>query len=364
MRAHPKWNKGTYGLLLGLAVLVGGLSLAGLTGQGAELLTVCPEGPPSCTFTSIQEAVAAAPDGAAVVVEAGEYAGPVIISKSLTLLGAGTNLVSIIRGVVVVGPFQVTIKGVTLTQGLHGLQAQSPPGLPPQLSPLVVLENVTIAGNAANGITLFNAARAVLRDVLIMQNGISILGNPVGGGIALRGQSSISIGGRTIIRENGANGISLLDEASAQLGPRTLIMRNGLSGIQLGGESQASIDGITSRENGCYGVDVVDDAQAEISGGRLEQNAKAGLHVGGPSSTLLGCGTNTDAAVRATASVSGTIIAGNPIGILVGDLSKDMESATLNILRVTFLQNGCDLFVDSVAEKDVSVTGTIYTSCS
>jgi hypothetical protein len=337
--------------------------LAGSIGQAAELITVCPEGPPICPFASIQEAVAAVPDGGTVIVEAGEYLGPVIISKSLTLVGSGPHLVSIIRGVAVVGPFRVTIKGVTITQGLNGLQAQAPPGLPAQLSPLVVLESVTIAGNAANGIALFNMARAVLRDVLITQNGISILGNPVGSGIALRGQSNVSIGGRTIIRENGANGISLLDEASAQFGPQTLIMRNGLSGVQLGGMSQASFDGITSRENGCYGIDVVDNAQAEISGGRLEGNAKAGLHVGGPSSTILGCQTTLENVGHAVVSISGTIIAGNPVGILVGDLSKDQDSATVTVRLVTFLQNGCDIFVDPVAKKDVTVTG-IYTPCS
>ncbi len=359
-RANRRWLVGLGLVLLGV---LGGWGLGSLA-QAGELATVCPAGPPTCSFTTVQEAVAAVSSGATVLVEAGEYAGPVIISKALTLIGAGPGFVTVTRGVIVAGPFPVTIKGLTITQGLNGLQAQAPPGLPAQYSPVVVVENVTIAGNATNGIALFDASRAILSNVTVTQNGISILGNPVGSGIALRGQASLVTAGPVVVRENGANGISLLDESSAQIGPGTFIARNGLSGVQLGGQAQATFTDIISRENGCYGIAVEDNASAQITGGRLESNAKAGLHVGGPSSTISGCQTLLDTPGYAAATVEGTVIAGNAIGVLVGDLSKERDQGAVNLAMVTFLGNGCDLLVDPAYPADsVVAESTFYTSC-
>lgn len=351
------------GRWLGLALL---LLLGGgvLAAQAGELLTVCPEGPPLCGFTSIQEAVAAAAPGSTIFVQAGEYVGPVIISNSLTLIGGGPHQVKVLKGVIVAGPFRVRLTGMTITAGLNGVQAQSPPGLPEQLSPLVILENLVIAGNAQNGIALFNYAQAVVEDVTITQNGLSVLGNPIGGGIALRGSSRITIGGRTIIRENGANGISVMDNANAQIGAQTFIAQSGINGILVGGGATARIEDVVVRENGCYGISVADNASAEIVDGRVERNAKAGIHVGGPSSFIVGCQTLAEAPGHATAFVTGTTVAANPVGVLVGDLSKEQDEATADLAFLTFVGNGCDLLVDPVAEKTVRLQGVRAKPCS
>lgn len=367
MNAHPM-RQALKGLLLSL-MLVGLTGSIGLLAQAGDLIRVCASG---CDFADLREAVAKAPAGSTIFVDAGEYPGPVIIAKNLTIIGSDRNKVAIARGVVAAGPFQVTLKNLTLTKGLNGLQAQAPAGVPPQASPAVTLEGVTIAGNAANGVALFNFARASLCDVLITKNGTSVLGLPIGGGISLRGNARIAVSltlggqacGQTIVRENGANGISALDSASVSIGANTVISKHGLSGVELGGSSRATIQGLVTRENACYGVAVEDNAQATITDGQFEKNGKAGLHIGGPASTLPGCSTNTDSKVHASATVTGTVLAGNRIGILVGDLSKNLEEATVQIAAVTLVTNGCDMLVDPVAKKNVTLTGTTPKRCS
>ena len=355
--------------MLLLLMLLAGMNSVGLLAQAGEIIQVCAQG---CAYSDLREAVGKAPNQSTIFVDPGEYAGPVIIAKNLSIIGSDRNKVVIKRGVVAAGPFLVTLRNLTITGGLNGLQAQGIAGLPPQLSPFVILEGVTIAGNAANGLALLNYARATLCDVLITKNGISVSGLPIGGGVALRGSASIAIGftveGRTcaqsIIRENGANGLSAGDQSRVLIGANTVIAKHNLSGVELGGSAHATIQGLLSRENACFGVSVEGDASATITDGRLERNGKAGLHVGGPAGTLPGCATQGEAHMHATASVSGTVIAQNRIGVLVGDLSKDFEEATVQLTSLALSNNGCDLVVDPVAKKKVTIVGTLVKPCS
>jgi len=351
-------------MLVGVVAIVLGIGSAAEASSG-ELTRVCPDGPPMCGFTSIQEAIAAAEAGSTVIVEAGEYAGPVQISKSVTLIGDAQGRSVINQGVIVAGPFPVTLRGFTITKGLNGIQAQSPPGRPAKLSPALQVENVQLSGNAQNGIALFDRTQARLSNVTIAQNGTSVQGNPIGGGIAVRDQAHVVLRDRVRIRKNGANGVALLGEATAAMGAGTLIAQNGLNGVQLGGSSQATLEGITSRQNRCLGVAVNDRSQATIRDGQLMANGKAGLQVGGPSSMIAaGCATLSDVDAQAQATVAGTTIASNPIGILVGDRSKELDRAELDATLVLFNENGCDLLVDPVASKDVTMEQTSLTPCS
>ncbi|MBI1730098.1 right-handed parallel beta-helix repeat-containing protein [Candidatus Acetothermia bacterium] len=347
-------KKAIFFLILGLLSL-GFSSAVDNVARGGSLITVCPSGPPACDTASVQEAVAKAAPGSTLFIAAGSYAGPVIIANSVTLIGAGQEQTVITRGVIVVGPFGVTLKALKVTAGLNGVQGQAPPGLPEQYSPSLSLQSVTITGNAANGVALFNYSKATLQDVQINTNGITIQGNPVGSGIAVRGHAKVTIKGTSIIQKSGANGISASDNASVTIGGSTLIQMNQLSGIQLGGSSTASITELTAQANACYGLDVTDNSTANVNGGTYQGNAKAGIHVGGPSSILLGCGTNTDSVLSATANLSNVVIAGNKIGLLVGDLSKDLEQATVTGIGVIFLGNGVNMLVDPVDTKNVEM---------
>lgn len=85
-----------FGLLLLLGLL--GLSFPGnldQAGQKGLEITVCPQGPPQCDFSKIQEAIDAAPEGATIRVGEGTYVESLIIRKSLRLIGAGQEKVRI-----------------------------------------------------------------------------------------------------------------------------------------------------------------------------------------------------------------------------------------------------------------------------
>ena len=83
MIARPQTHRGV------LLVVIALLSLAGLwiarpaSAQNDGALTVCA----TCQYTSIEEAIQAAPEGATIEVHGGNYAGPIAIDKPLTLIG-------------------------------------------------------------------------------------------------------------------------------------------------------------------------------------------------------------------------------------------------------------------------------------
>ncbi len=71
-------------------------SLSGGAQQEATLpavWSVCPQGPPLCQFSKIQEAVAQANPGDLIQIQSGTYSETLVISKNLRLVGAGRDLV-------------------------------------------------------------------------------------------------------------------------------------------------------------------------------------------------------------------------------------------------------------------------------
>lgn len=85
--------------LLVILLCVGLFSTAGITNrqsavefsQVQERWTVCPEGPPQCPFTRIQEAIDAAPDGGVIRIGPGSYHENLQIEKTVSLIGAGPD---------------------------------------------------------------------------------------------------------------------------------------------------------------------------------------------------------------------------------------------------------------------------------
>jgi len=337
--------RGSFKVLLLMSILLAGSS--GLITQGG-VLTVCPVG---CQFSTIQEAVAAARPHDTITIGPGQYTGPVIIAKSLKLIGSGPKLTVITRGVIVAGQAEVLLRGLMLTQGLNGLEARH--------ASMVTVRDSLIAGNAMNGVAAFDVAQVSLLNVTIAKNGMIIdvagVPHPLGGGIALKGKSSLSTFS-VQISESGANGIAMMDQSSASLGVLTTISLSGISGILMGGYSTATFDSIVVKENGCFGIAVADNSQAEMVSVRISRNAVAGIKIGGTSAVIAGCSTQIDPPVAADATVRNSFISENPIGILIGDLSKDFESAKV-VLQTLLVEKSpkCGVLIDPIASKDVSM---------
>lgn len=98
-------------VLLGTGSVLGG----SVTQQG---YTVCPQGPPTCPFKKIAEAIAAAEPGSVITIGPGTYTERFTIEKPLTLQGAGRTL-TILR--VSRQDFAVTLQG-TAQVVLEGLR--------------------------------------------------------------------------------------------------------------------------------------------------------------------------------------------------------------------------------------------------
>jgi hypothetical protein len=87
---------------------------------GEQVITVCPQGPPACQFSRIQEAINVATDEAVIMIAPGTYVeqGELKISKNIYVLGSGPGMTRIITDRVnVKGPAQVMISGLAI-QGL------------------------------------------------------------------------------------------------------------------------------------------------------------------------------------------------------------------------------------------------------
>lgn len=107
-------------VLLSLGSVLGG----SLAQQG---YTVCPQGPPTCPFKKISEAVQAAEPGSVITIGPGTYRERLVLDKSLTLRGAGRTNTTVQASledftIVVQGTAQVTLEGVRIEapQGEEG----------------------------------------------------------------------------------------------------------------------------------------------------------------------------------------------------------------------------------------------------
>ncbi len=137
----------------------------------AMTVDVCPGG--GCTYSTIQEAAAAVPDGSIINLLAGIYTENLVITKSLTLQGQGPGVTVIDGGgrdtvIWIDDVVAVTIKDVTIQNGRSpdGGGIFNPDGT-------ITVTNSVIQNNDAvcgEGGGILNLGTTVLQDVLITGN--------------------------------------------------------------------------------------------------------------------------------------------------------------------------------------------------
>jgi len=194
---------------------------------GLDEAEVCPSG---CPFASIPEAVRAVRPGGTIRVRAGIYSQPIVIAKTLTLLGEGADKV-LIQGMEGIGividheePITVTIAGVTISQAQRdGIEIRSKArvtlqdmqvfnnhmwGISIEDSATVSLQNVQISGNG-HGLSVWGSARVTLTNSRISDN-------YWGNGLSARVLAQVTLT-NTQISGNGDNGIEVEDLAMAIL---------------------------------------------------------------------------------------------------------------------------------------------------
>lgn len=230
----------------------------------AASFTVCPAGPPTCDYGSIQSAVDAASDGDEIKVAEGTYTGinhrfghaqVVYLDKSITIRGGYTttdwttsdpvaNPTTVDadgqgRVLYITGNISPTIEGLRITRGeADGLG-----------SPI---------GYDAGGGVFIHTANALLKDNYIFENAANSSHNGAGGGVYLY-QSAATLDGNTIISNTSqtkGGGIHL-ENSAATLTNNTISSNNvpGFNGDGIFvGNSPATFIGNTISEHLGQGV--------------------------------------------------------------------------------------------------------------
>jgi hypothetical protein len=147
---------------LGVATTLAALALSVTTASAQSATHICVGGASGC-YVTIQAALAGATDGDIITIAPGTYAGPITITKSVQLIGAGSALTTIEGGgpVLTIGDGStkptVSVTGVTVTGGLttsnrgHGFAAGGGIEIPPLAADNSTGATVSIAGSIITG---------------------------------------------------------------------------------------------------------------------------------------------------------------------------------------------------------------------
>jgi hypothetical protein len=197
----------------------GGTGPIGVTGATAATRTVCPGGPPTCEYKTIQPAINAANTGDTITIAAGTYAGPLQINTNLTLQGAavgpGETVISGGDPVVLVASGQVTINDVRITGGSD--TGSGGGGI--HNDGTLTLNSSTVSGNtsASLGGGILNLGTLTLNSSTVSENKA-----PDGGGIA----GSATLNDSVVIFNSATFGGGIYDGAATTLKGETAVGYN------------------------------------------------------------------------------------------------------------------------------------------
>jgi hypothetical protein len=231
-------------------------------------------------FTSLQEALDAAPAGTLVRVGAGEFPGPIRISRSVRIAGEGAGR-TFIAGGIEVRAEHVELRGMTVTGGASCIAFRGGGGH--RLAQLE-LRSATAVGLAANNARIaFDGG--VIRDIGDSRSGRGI--DVDGGSIEVRGVVFRSAGRRAIVLR-AARGLvedadvrgSALSAVQATAGAEVRVVRGrfeGLGGAALyAGGARLRVDNAVV-EDAEYGIIGFRGAEVSVRGGSFSRYRVAGI---------------------------------------------------------------------------------------
>lgn len=244
------------------AIATAALALVAIAAVGSALTRAAPV----ATITvpgdraGIQAAIDAAPAGALIKVGSGTFAGPLVIERPLSLVGAADGSTVITASgaetVITVRNTQaVTLAQLFVTGGEYGV--------------LVVESHaVRILGSWIRDAG-FVGIRISRSSALVQGNEVRAGTGPYGMGIELANTMSRE---HSTIRNNVVSGSTkegiVLHNAEAMI-EHNVVRGNGFRGIAINEMSMATITGNTIRDNADAGIAVVDHSMAEIDGNEI-----------------------------------------------------------------------------------------------
>lgn len=302
-------------------------------------------------YYTLAEAVAAAPPGGTVRLDAGEYglAEPLAVSGHVRIEGPGAGACAIrsaaggcalsvgpgagffLSGVTVEHTGSLPADVVQVTGGkavfagcviAGGLAAEGVAGDGVRVtgSAEVLLGGCAVERNGGNGVTARDAAAVSVADGRVRGNtGVGVYAAGATADvrtveIVQNRQSGIYLSGavRGVVRgvtcrTNGANGILAGAEARAELGGNTCD-KNGGHGIALKDRAEAAVRGNTCTNNTAVGIAVVDRVSGEVADNRCDKNAVHGIAVEGEATPTVAdnrCGENKKAGVSYSGTAGG-----------------------------------------------------------
>ncbi len=258
---------------------------------------------------------------------------------------------------------RVTIAGLTLTGGRHGVNAAGAGRL--------TVRNCTVHNTGVNGINFFQGSDGTVNACTVQNNpgaGVGITsasativsttstGNGRGG-IVLNNGGHGEIGrsgtGNTVTNNTGSGvGISL--GSSASITDNTITNNTGLGvGIFLG--SSASITGNSIRSNTSTGV-TVGQADAQLTGNTVSENVGGGILTGNSRVALVGGNTiDSNGAFGVFATGSSRVHIGPPSSVFIGP--QNVNSITANRGGGVFVVEGSTLTIGNATISGNTSTG-------
>jgi parallel beta-helix repeat protein len=212
---------------LRLAAVVAMLfTLAGFLAFSQPVITVCPSG---CDYTSIQAAIAAAPNGSTIQIKASMYQENLAISKPISLMGEGLDMTTLTGGITISDTEAVSVTGLTIIG--QGIQVQS--------SSMVVFLNNAVVQSTRDGLSLVNSAT------------VTVWGNTISGnsGSGMVANHANVLATANTLSKNAGDGVSLAGNSWADLRDNE-IDSNGGCALRADSTSQLSGKGNIGQSNG------------------------------------------------------------------------------------------------------------------
>lgn len=278
------------GVSLGFVLLVATFGLKNISdvpAQAAEL-TVCPPGPPTCVYTSVQAAVDAAADGDVIRVAMGTYTGVnnyggkpqvLYISKSVIIRGGysssftdppspwGNPTILDAQGqgrvVVITGPVTVTLEGLEITGGNSAAFSGDGAGLY-AVSATVTLSQSRIYSNTANALGVGNGGGAAFVDTQGTLSLNAVYDNQAGyGGGLFIGAAEMRLVNNTVNDNQAASG-----GGGMVLALDTSVLTGNLISGNVAGQGGGGLDLVNSRAV-FQGNTIISNTAGQEGGGGL-----------------------------------------------------------------------------------------------
>lgn len=227
-------------------------------------------------YTSLETAVAEAVPGSTIILDAGQFelSAPLVISKSLTLQGAGADLTTISNSAG--GTAVLAIDGEQINVQIQELALQRSGEFAGNIviafEGQVDFEDCKISGGAkatddsvtGDGLLVWGSSDVTVKNCTIEEN--------MGAGIVVLDNAQATIDEVTC--SHNERGIAFLEESTGQIS-NSDCSRNELTGILIAGSAHVDIINNTITGNGSIGilVQLDTDAGGEIRGNSLARNA-------------------------------------------------------------------------------------------